>query len=268
MYNLLGLRGDPFAGGFDPRLYRETAGRKALLEEGANHLRERKNIWIRGQEGSGRGWFIQKLLGAAADATTPLLFAKGELPGETLPFFASLYYSASFEKVSGDLPSTAEKLYTKLLRRFWQGGTVIVVPGTSPLRGEGALREVSHLASARIKGAPLCCFVLCGEGSSPFTDFKEIPLSPFSPEELYNCLRHRLETFGNREAIPGPALEAICEEAKGVGRSMELASACLGRLLFDRREPRREEAAVGPQKEVLPQEQVAEISRLLSAISS
>lgn len=268
MYKLLGLRGDPFAGGFDPVLYRATGKRKALLIEAAGLLRERKNLWISGREGSGRGWFIQALLGEAADKNTPLLFVPGELPGETLPFFASLCSCVSTEKPSGDLPSLAEKLYTKLLRRFWQGGTVVVVPGTSPLRGEGALKEVSHLASARIKGNPLCSFVLAGEGAPPLPEFREIALPPFSPGELHDCLLRRLEAFGNREAIPGPVLEAISAEAGGVGRSMELASACLCRLLFDRREPRREEAAASPPKDVLPQEQVAEISRLLSAISS
>jgi hypothetical protein len=268
VYNLLGLSGDPFSKGFDLRLYWENHERKRLLEEGAKALLSSQNLWIKAEKGSGCGWFIRKLLGETGAGKVPILFTEGEMPGDTLPFLASLGKSASIENPTGDLPSVAEKLYTKLLRRFWQGGTLLVVPGTSPLSGEGVLREVSHLASTRIKGKALCNFVLRGEADSPPEGFQRLTLPPFSPEDLQSCLRHRAEAFGNRDVFPVPALKALCQEAKGVGHAMELASASLERLLFDRREPLREEKPGEPQKPVLPGEQVSEISRLLAAISS
>ncbi len=268
LYTLSGLSRDPFSSTYDEELYAELPQRKDALETALDALMAGKGVFIEGPEGSGREWFSGRVLLEAARRGKTVLSARGEFPPDTRALLSSLLLHASTENVRVEVPQLAEKLYTKLLRKFWQNGPVVISPASRPLCGGEALEEVRHLGSARIKGAPLALFVIAGNGPSPLQFLQTIALEPFTFAEKEKILRHRLRVCGNGLALEDSAIQWACRGAESLADSIALARIALCRAAFEKGPPA---SAAKEQKDspapLFSEEQVSEVSRLLASIS-
>jgi hypothetical protein len=190
-----------------------------------------RGVWLRGSGGAGKGTVLSRLAEDVALDGACILLSDGPTPETGEDLLAQLLELSGAARPVGDVLSLAEALYVQLLEAFSRSGCVVVVPATGPL-GDSAVEEVQILARLRVAGRPIVGLLLCGDGDSPVNGLEEVYLATPTPDDLRECLAHRLAGCGRPDLLSLERLTEIAAEARGLGDAVARARRELARLMF------------------------------------